>query len=48
MVETIHALTAEATAWKETTTLIGQLNRTLRGWAKVLSSRHRQQSVPSD
>ena len=33
MVEKIHALTAEATAWKETATLIGQLNRTLRGWA---------------
>jgi RNA-directed DNA polymerase len=33
MIETIHALTAEAMVWQETTALIGKLNRTLRGWA---------------
>jgi len=33
MVDTIHALTAEAMVWQETTALIGKLNRTLRGWA---------------
>jgi RNA-directed DNA polymerase len=32
-IETIHALTAEAMVWQETTALIGKLNRTLRGWA---------------
>jgi RNA-directed DNA polymerase len=32
-IETIHALTAEAMVWQETTALIGKLNRMLRGWA---------------
>ncbi len=33
MVKKIHALTVEATAWQDTTVLVGKLNRTLRGWA---------------
>ncbi len=33
MVREIHALTAEAMAWQETTALVGKLNRMLRGWA---------------
>ncbi len=33
VVGTIHALTAEAMTWQETTALVGKLNRTLRGWA---------------
>ena len=33
MVRKIHALTAEAMCWQETTVLVGQLNRMLRGWA---------------
>ena len=33
MVEKVHALTAEAMVWQETTELVGKLNRTLRGWA---------------
>ena len=33
MVRKIHALTAEAMVWQETTALVGQLNRMLRGWA---------------
>ena len=33
VVEKIHAMTAEAMAWQETTALVGKLNRTLRGWA---------------
>ncbi len=33
VIETVHALTAEATVWQESTLLVGKLNRTLRGWA---------------
>ena len=33
MVRKIHALTAEAMGWQETTALVSQLNRMLRGWA---------------
>ena len=33
VIEKIHALTAEATAWQEATALVAMLNRTLRGWA---------------
>jgi group II intron reverse transcriptase/maturase len=33
VIEKVHALTAEAMVWQETTALIGKLNRMLRGWA---------------
>jgi group II intron reverse transcriptase/maturase len=33
MVRKVHALTAEAMVWQETTALVGKLNRMLRGWA---------------
>jgi len=33
MVRKIHVLTAEAMCWQETTALVSQLNRMLRGWA---------------
>ncbi len=33
MVRKIHALTAEAMVWQETTALVDELNRTLRGWS---------------
>jgi hypothetical protein len=37
MVRKIHALTAEATSWQETTALVGKLNRMLRGWANYFN-----------
>jgi RNA-directed DNA polymerase len=33
VIETVHALTAEAMVWQESTLLVGKLKRTLRGWA---------------
>ena len=37
VVEKIHALTDRSGTWQETTTLVGKVNRTLRGWANYFS-----------
>lgn len=37
MVAKIHELTARQTTWQETTVKVGQLNRSLRGWANYFT-----------
>jgi hypothetical protein len=35
---TVHALTDRSGTWQETTTLVGKVNRTLRGWANYFQA----------
>jgi RNA-directed DNA polymerase len=37
VVEKVHALTDRSGTWQETTTLVGKVNRTLRGWANYFA-----------
>ena len=37
LVAKVHALTDRSCTWQETTTVVGDVNRTLRGWANYFS-----------
>ena len=37
MVDKVHALTDASTTWQETTQLVNELNRSLRGWANYFA-----------
>jgi len=46
MVEKIHAMKALKTVWQETT-LMGELNRTLRGWANYFQVGSAMITIPT-